>query len=300
MDEQTWLSSADPNSMLRWLTGHGTPRQQPHLLATPRKLRLFAVACCRVVWDGTACPHCSEGFVWEDYWGGVGGKEVRQREVWCPSCRGTGKVGGLTDPRSRAAVEVAERFADGEGSLGDMPPGSGGVVWWLGLQDAAESARRCLIATAEMGVPPATQAALCRCIFGNPFREKKCICGAPVPPSHPGRCEKGAAILSWQGGTVVKLARKAYEERDWSGLGVLADALEESGCTDEDILHHLRGEQRCGKCLGFGWCRVSTTNDVAYGPFVNDDCYTCSGSGWVKAGPHCRGDWCLDLLLGKE
>jgi uncharacterized protein (TIGR02996 family) len=38
------------------------------------------------------CGLCSEGFVWEDYWGGAAGKELRQREVRCGTCHGSGRV----------------------------------------------------------------------------------------------------------------------------------------------------------------------------------------------------------------
>src|SRR5262249_4829499 len=72
-----------------------------------------------------------------------------------------------------------------------------------------------------------------RDIFGNPFR--------PPPVIEPG-------LLSWNGGTVVSLAQATYQERnlplgtmDGAYLAVLADALEEAGCSDSEILGHLRG-----------------------------------------------------------
>jgi hypothetical protein len=40
---------------------------------------------------------------------------------------------------------------------------------------------------------------------------------------------------------VRKLARGIYHERAFDRLPVLADALEEAGCTDETLLGHLRG-----------------------------------------------------------
>jgi hypothetical protein len=47
---------------------------------------------------------------------------------------------------------------------------------------------------------------------------------------------------------VLKLAQAAYDNPllpsgllDNTGLAVLADALEEAGCDNEDILSHLRG-----------------------------------------------------------
>jgi hypothetical protein len=55
------------------------------------------------------------------------------------------------------------------------------------------------------------------------------------------------AWLVWNDCTVKKLAEAAYEHRslpagtlDQARLAVLADALEEAGCTDADILGHLR------------------------------------------------------------
>jgi hypothetical protein len=76
------------------------------------------------------------------------------------------------------------------------------------------------------------QRELLRCIFGNPFRL--------LPPL-------GPALLHGNGGAVAQLARAAYEERslpegllDPGRLAVLADALEEGGCTSPEILAHLR------------------------------------------------------------
>jgi hypothetical protein len=79
----------------------------------------------------------------------------------------------------------------------------------------------------------AVQVSLLRCIIGNPFR--------PPPPVSP-------AWLTWNNGAVRRLAEAAYAERqlpsghlDQARLGVLADALEDAGCGDADLLGHLRG-----------------------------------------------------------
>jgi hypothetical protein len=79
-------------------------------------------------------------------------------------------------------------------------------------------------------------------LFGNPFRK------ATLDP----------AWLSWQEGVVSRLAGTIYDERAFDRLPVLADALEDAGCTDRTILDHCRGP-----------------------------------------GPHVRGCWVVDLLLGK-
>jgi hypothetical protein len=95
--------------------------------------------------------------------------------------------------------------------------------------------------------PIARRQTVLRCIFGNPF--------------HP-----FALAPSCTTATVLALAHLAYEDRilpagilDSQRLAVLADALEDAGCTDPDILVHLRGP-----------------------------------------GPHVRGCWVVDLLLGKS
>jgi hypothetical protein len=71
----------------------------------------------------------------------------------------------------------------------------------------------------------ATQASLIREIFGNPLR------GAAIQPSW----------LDWNGGAVVRIAQGIDAERAFDRLPVLADALEEAGCTDPAILSHCRG-----------------------------------------------------------
>jgi len=67
-------------------------------------------------------------------------------------------------------------------------------------------------------------APLLRCVF-NPFR--------PVVLD--------PAWLAWNGGAVRKMAQAIYEKRRFADLPILADALEEAGCTDAAILAHCRG-----------------------------------------------------------
>jgi hypothetical protein len=64
---------------------------------------------------------------------------------------------------------------------------------------------------------------LIRCVFGNPFRP------AAFDPR-------------WRTSSAVGLARSMYEPRDFAAMPVLADALEEAGCDDADVLTHCRGD----------------------------------------------------------
>jgi hypothetical protein len=47
----------------------------------------------------------------------------------------------------------------------------------------------------------------------------------------------------WQTPTVMTLARSIYEGRSFDGLPVFADALEESGCTERALLGHCREDR---------------------------------------------------------
>jgi hypothetical protein len=74
-------------------------------------------------------------------------------------------------------------------------------------------------AASALGEPPTT---LLRDIFGNPFRP---VTAAPV----------------WLTPTVVSLAHGIYDDRAFDQLPILADALEDAGCTDTTVLDHLCG-----------------------------------------------------------
>lgn len=93
---------------------------------------------------------------------------------------------------------------------------------------------------AEPAAEASAQAGMLRDIFGNPFR--------PV-----------TFDPAWLTPAVTSLAQMSYEERTFDRMPELADALEQLGCTNADILEHCRGP-----------------------------------------GPHVRGCWVVDLVLGKS
>lgn len=66
------------------------------------------------------------------------------------------------------------------------------------------------------------QAQLLRCIFGNPFR--------PI-----------TLDPSWLTPTVVSLTNQMYDSRDFSAMSILADALQDANCDNQDVLNHCRG-----------------------------------------------------------
>jgi hypothetical protein len=149
-------------------------------------------------------------------------------------------------------------------------------------------------------------AAFLRDIVGNPFRPVACADGedSTTYPSHPDDCR--CLLRPWLTRDVLGLAEAIYEERAWERMPILADALEEAGADNEDLLRHCRGWERCPKCGGTGrvllpsntlWSTWSPCRDVAMpgGPRGSG----CDGSGWIALrGPHVRGCHVIDLLLG--
>jgi hypothetical protein len=222
VNENDWLTSTDPQPMLEYLGDQ----------MTSRKLRLFAVACCRRMWPL------------------------------------------LTDARSRACVEVAERFADGEATDDELQEAYTQALFpvdqlFESNEHHSAFAALCASRTAIVSSPALdfrsftacdvardvagevlaavaerkAQCRLLRDIFVDPFR--------PVTLDH--------VWVLWNGGAVRKIAEAIYGERDFQRLPILADALMEAGCADATVLDHCRSES-----------------------------------------VHVRGCWLVDFLLGKE
>ena len=223
------------------------------------------------------------------------GRPLSRRKLRLYSTACARRIWQHFDPQTRNTIEVIERFADGRArraefrsaskraqrvahkqgkERGRLPPG--GDDWptycarslasWASDSAISGHVAEC---AADWAVSAAvdhslhardyvafwkaveqeleTNANLSRELVGNPFRPVTLepACRAP---------------------TVLALAQGAYDKRilpaghlDPDRLAVLADALEDAGCTDAVILGHLRGP-----------------------------------------GPHVRGCWAVDLILGKQ
>ncbi len=193
MDETEWQACADPDKLLKFLGRK----------YNPRKLRLFAVACCRCVWDRLSDASRRAVEVAEQY--ADGGAVLRELD----------EVGDLPGRRSEdPAVSVTFRDAF-KAASGASAYAAGWVIdlvpsmWGWEIAFAAERARH---------------ACLLREIVGNPFRP------ASIAPR----------VLAWEGGTVVRIAQGIYEGNRFQDLPVLADALEDAGCDDGAVLDHCR------------------------------------------------------------
>jgi len=195
--------------------------------ASDRKLRLFAVGCCL---------RYAADLAIDDDWGLV--------------------------------VEVAERFADGMATAAELytagcynsdedPALEAAALPNPEIPFTIHAVRAAYLTCSSRADPRGNQprtpqfwdkvtserrsiSLLARDIFGNPFR--------PV-----------SFDPEWRTSTAIAIAQGMYESRDFGAMPILADALQDAGCENDDVLNHCRG-----------------------------------------TGPHVRGCWVVDLVLGKS
>jgi len=194
--------------------------------ASQRKLRLFSCACVRRIW------HL------------------------------------LTDVHGRQAVEIAEEYADGILTYAELKRAWNDTSRSLrGEKDmdwcARNAALQVIHPTVSSFLGAVSSAAQACGDWYSESRPKERPVQASLlrdlfnHPSHP--VSIAASYLAWNDEIIPKIAWTIYQERRFEDLPILADALEEAGCSDAQLLSHCRGP-----------------------------------------GPHVRGCWALDLLLGKS
>jgi hypothetical protein len=205
MFEARWLNCNEPEMMLRYVLGK----------TGDRKFRLFACACVRRIWPLLHDERSREAVqVAEDY--------------------ADRPVGHARLATIRAAARSAGQWLDAAARRGE--PGDRGSIVWAARAAAAtvedtgwDVARNAAISAARANNGSRLQEGRVQCdllrdAFGNPFR--------PLVLN--------PAWLRWHDGCVGTMARTIYEERRFEEMPILADALEEAGCDDEEILWHCR------------------------------------------------------------
>lgn len=245
MTEEEWLSGdvRAIEAMVDCAEDHGSER----------KLRLFAVQCCyrigQVMDDERSRAAVAAAESYADGRCSATHLAARLREAaavfqaldvirtsrlrasepeWQDNLtRSTAAAAASCAANPRMGRTAAERTS-GLSAAGSAAHHARNVAAWIGSASAARAMQE-------------GQIRLLRDIFGNPFR--------PVTFSP-----------EWRTDTAVVLARTMYEARDFGAMPILADALQDAECEDDDILGHCRD-----------------THQV-----------------------HVRGCWCVDLVLGKE
>ena len=212
MTETQWKKATDPTAMLAFVAG----------AASERKLRLFAAACARAVWD-----HVPEGWM-------------------------------------REAVGCAERYADGRAAMEEV----GRYRDFLQAMTRRDATPEQL--ELVFGAKKAVYAAVFASVFGTgvahtltraavwrAFPERHALLPALIRDLFGNPHRPAAVDPRWLTSAVVDLARTIYDSRDFAAMPILADALEEAGCDNTALLSHCR-----------------------------------------SGGPHVRGCWAVDLVLG--
>lgn len=266
MIEAEWLSCEDPQRMLEFLRGK----------ASDRKLRLLAVACCRRVWHLLTDARSRQAVVVsEKYADGLATEVERHtaraeaRTAWeaVRTERHRERVSEYYNPlgaAADAAYAVTAFVAFPPSDELNLPQSDFFITAAGGAANAVAAHRLRVAEAGELEAPAADirllqeeggdeamwndtrarewsfHATLLRDLFGNPFRP------VTIDPH-------------WLATNVTTLAQAIYDERAFDRMPILADALEDAGCTNQDILAHCRGN-----------------------------------------GEHVRGCWALDLVLGKE
>jgi hypothetical protein len=213
MDETEWLECVNPWAMFALVRDRLDARKQ----------RLLACACVRSVWHH------------------------------------------LQDERFRAMVELGEEYADGRATVEQLE----------GAERVASAVLRDMDFSRFLREPPLSAMAAARSVGNRTIAERfyeamrySLLSAAPYIPLHsfaPDPEAKKAHTrhiadlfrdivgnpfrpvslhpdwLAWEGGLVRRLAETMYEERRYQDLPVLADALEEAGCDEPEVLAHLRG-----------------------------------------------------------
>ena len=221
MTEEEWMIATNSEQAILCLNGK----------VSDRKLRLFGVECCWL------CHHIRN----DD----ASRNRLEIIELYAD--------GAKADADLRAAAADAWEVAADYTSVGSGSPEVGSAAWIEQMDKG--SAFEAIGFLAHLPSPRLVDTIinlenfasfeyqlrpLLREIFGNPFR--------PV-----------TFDPAWRTDTVLALARQMYASRDFGGMPILADALQDAGCDNPDVLNHCRGD-----------------------------------------GPHVRGCWVVDLVLGKE
>jgi hypothetical protein len=241
MTEVEWLSCANPEPMLAFIQGK----------VSERKLRLFAVACCRKAWR--LIPELPFRITVEESERLADGLTSAEAvaAAYTTAWNALSRINHTGYARDDAVTEACWATVYAASTPLAYPR----------LGDIASNRYDPSYMAAAAAAHAATAAALSGRARPDYLACRKADCTTLrdiVDPRF-----RPVAIdpvwLQWNWGTVPAIARKVYEERAFDDLPILADALTDAGCDIQEMIDHCR-----------------------------------------SSGPHVRGCWVVDLLLGRE
>lgn len=276
------------------LTG-GSVQDREYPFINKRQLRLYDCACCRVVGHlFRTKSHRALDIVEQHVDGGQNPPQWLFDEMSATTREAIGQIGRndetvmrMDETVMRMAAEIAvtdackpERPVDGHLSPDSYTAAERLSVWDL--------------------VDGSTQASILREIVGNPFHTIVMLDGADQITRHrpiDSEASRNEVVYNkvWFTSRVMSIAQTIYDNKQFEDMPILADALEEAGCTEYELLDHCRfgNKIHCFNCGGTG---ISSVDDDG----TRSLCRRCGGTRFVRsARSHVRGCWALDLILGK-
>jgi len=240
MTEAEWLAERRPDKLLEYF--ETAPFSEQSVRFT-RRFRLFAVACCYLVRPPQASPLLMACLATAELHADSAASDLELKQARCVTADSDGTffhecVSATVTPFTRIGPRIS-LGGDDELLVHTEPHSVACVVLYAASMTVAYEGATSLHFRRQP--PQSCFEALVRDIFGNPFR--------PM-----------AFDPAWRTDTAVALARQMYDSREFGAMPILADALQDAGCEDEQVLNHCRD-----------------ANQV-----------------------HVRGCWVCDLVLGKE
>ena len=214
MTEAAWLACTFSTPMFEWLREQG--------LGSHRQRLLLGLACCRQVMHLMSAAGSMAVEVAERFFAG----SATEAERWEAFDDAGLAMDESDDLRRHKADWCAYRVVQLAGEEGRPASWHDDLAAMI-AQTAPEAFAWTGTAWDEaiLNVHRAEIAGLVRDVFGNPFR--------PPPPLFP-------AALGWNDGTVPRIAQGIYADRAPERLPVLADALLDAGCHNDELVQHFR------------------------------------------------------------
>lgn len=251
-----WHTATNPDVLLNivWprplaYDAHTATRDLPPPIV--RRLRLFGVACARMIWDILSNDARNAVVLSERYADGL----ATQADLRAA------RVRMVTGP---VTFQQQASNAAGWASTGYVGPTGGGRNFvWNPIEAAREAARALAtqaVGALHAGSPDAEDHQTVWDLAFHAARAHQAELVRDIFPPPTQALQVRRLDPSWLTFTVLSLARQTDETGEYSALPILADALQDAGCDNQLILDRCR----------------------------------------IPSGIHSRGNWVVDLLLGRE
>jgi len=212
MTDLEWDQSTDPVAMIHFVAAYERSAW------AARKLRLFAAALCRAVWNDMPDWRSREAV-----------EEVEQVALRSARRSRLAALSAIADdvwsvPPDRYAYWYDDPRRESRVPRQDLRPNTLAAGRAAAACADPDNAVRAAVETARalgLNLGPRAVSDLLREVCGNPYRRP--------------------AVRRWWSQDVRELARTIEWERAFARLPILGDALMDAGCEDEDVVRHCQG-----------------------------------------------------------